>query len=139
MRVRLTRLAVLVLGLLVAACSLPPAGRLFRTSLPNAGYAPFPIVLGDETALVTGIEAAPAGGDPSGGAALRVDPEGANAFIATWMGGLCASDATLSFTRVGSGYALHLESHKPLTASCPAVGIVRDLRIRTSGAIALEL
>jgi hypothetical protein len=137
----MTRLTVLALALLVAACSLPPAGRLFRTSLSNGdGDAPLPIALGDETDLVSGIEAAPAGADaPGTGATVRADPDRTNAFIVTWMGGLCATDAALSFTRAGSGYALQLEGHQATLASCPMVGIERDLRIRTSSAVPLAL
>jgi hypothetical protein len=134
-----TRLSVLALAILVAACSLPPAGRLFRTSLPRDSYAPLPVVLGDETELVTGIEAGPAGTDPGLRATVRVDPEDGQAFIVTWMGGLCASDAALSFTRAGSGYALHLEGHEPLLGSCSMGGIGQGLRIRTSSPIPLEL
>jgi hypothetical protein len=135
------RLTVLAVAVLVAACSLPPAGRLFRTSLSNGdGYAQIPIALGDETDLVTGIEAAPAGAEaPGAGASVRADLAGTNAFIVTWMGGLCATDAALSFTRAGSGFALHLEGHQPPLASCSMVGIGRDLRIRTSTPIPLDL
>lgn len=137
----MTRWTVFALALAVTGCSMPPSGHLFRTSLSNGdGYAPVSVVLADQTDLVTGIEAAPAGRDaPPTQATIRPDPNDTTAFIVTWMGGLCASDIALSFGRTGSGYALHLEGHKPELANCSMVGIGRDLRVRTAAPISLEL
>ena len=130
------RAVSLVLAVLVAACSSPPAGRLFTTSLPTDGYAPLPVVLGDETGLVSGIEPGPAGATaPS--LEARADPAGPNGFVVGWMGGLCSSDVALSFKRTASGFAVHLEVHDKV-GSCPMVGISRDVRVKTTAPISIE-
>ncbi len=57
----------LVLAVFATACQ-QPDGQLFRTTLPTSVYRPLPVVLRDETGLVTTIEPAaldkPTFGDP---------------------------------------------------------------------------
>jgi len=131
-----TRLvAAIGLAVVLAGC-LPPAGRLFRTSLPTDSYRPLPVVLGDETGLVVRIEPGP----PVASApdtAVRGDPADPNAFVVTWLGGPCESDAALSLARSGARYALRLEVHDAF-GSCPAVGIERNLYVRTSAPISAD-
>ena len=133
---RITTIAVAV-ALLATGC-LGPSGRQFRTSLPEPGVAaPFPIVVGDETGLVVGIEPGPI--DPWARIELAVheDPTSQMAFIAVWMGGAIDDDAVLSFRRVGSGFALSLDAHRGLGNST-SEGIARSLRIVTTEPISVE-
>jgi len=119
------------LAFVVTAC-LPPRGTLFHTTLtgPDESYT-LPIALGDQTALVTGIE--PTEGDPTvSDPIVQGDPSDPNAVIVRWLGGLCDNDVALSLTSSESGYALHLEVHGKLGLGCPAVGVLRGLRIKTS-------
>ena len=134
----------LVLTCFVAACSMPPAGQLFHTTLlhrspsnPTGDY-PLPVAIGDQTELVVGIE--PAEGDQGGGPEpfVRLDPADPNALILTWVGGMCDNDAAVSFRPSGSGYALHLDVHGKLGFGCPAAGILRGLRIVASKAIEIR-
>ena len=97
-----------------------------------------PVVLGDETNLVTAIEPVPGVGDPGPEAEVRADAQGPSSFLVSWIGGLCASDLAMSFARAGSGYTLTLEGHEPLLGSCPAVGIGRGLRVTMSAPIPLD-
>jgi hypothetical protein len=91
------------------------------------------VVLGDETDLVTAIESAEEAATSSAlDLSVAADPTNPNAIIAGWLGGLCDSDATLTFGQTGSGYALHLEVHEKLGLGCPAAGIGRAVRITLS-------
>jgi hypothetical protein len=136
------RAVSVVLAIAVAAC-MSPAGRLFKTTQldispanPSGDY-PVPIVLGDETDLVTGI--GPTTVDPSYSDELAVeeDPTDPDAIIAKWLGGACEHDAALSFRPSGSGYALHLEVHRGF-GSCPADGVLRSVRIKTVKVVPLD-
>jgi hypothetical protein len=123
---------------LITACG-SPSGRQFSTTLVHtspdnpAGDYLLPVVLGDQTDLVTAIEPAE---DAATGPRLELtvigDPSDPNAIIAGWLGGLCDSDATLAFQRSVAGYALHLEVHGKLGFGCPAAGIGRAVRIKLS-------
>ncbi len=135
MRVGVAALAVVML---LGAC-LPPAGRLFHTTLIHtstdnpAGDYPLPIVLGDETGLVVAIESAgEIDSAPGLDLTVQADPSDPKAIVAIWLGGLCDNDATLSFRQSGSGYTLHLEVHGKLGFGCTAAGIGRAVRIKTS-------
>jgi hypothetical protein len=127
----------LFLTFIVAAC-LPPAGRVFQTTLLHtspsnpSGDHPLPVTLGDQTDLVVGIE--PTEGDERGGLEplVQSDPADPNALILSWLGGMCDNDAAVSFQPSGSGYALHLQVHQKLGFGCPAAGLLRGLRITTS-------
>jgi hypothetical protein len=127
------------LAALIGACG-SPAGRQFSTTLVHtsldnpAGDYLLPVVLGDQTNLVTAIESAEAAAtDPGPDLSVKVDPSDPSAIIAVWLGGLCDSDATLVFQRSDSGYTLHLEAHQKLGFGCPAAGIGRAVRIKMSG------
>jgi len=132
----------LTLALALTAC-LGPGGQLFRTTLLHlspdnpAGDLPLPVVLGDETGLVLAIE--PATGEifdikP----AVRSDPAGPNALIVSWLGGMCDSDAELLFRPHEAGYSLALTVGRKLGLGCPAAGIGRGVRIKTSAPVSPE-
>ena len=133
------RVALLV-TVVVAACSAPIPSRLFQTDLRfSEEAAPYPVVLSDETGLVTGIESAPVDlrfdyGKP----AIRADPTNSSAFILSWGGGP-GKDSALFYKAFRDGYLLRLEAHSG--SGFPVGGtlslIFRDVRIVTSSPIPL--
>ncbi len=132
----------LTLGLALAGC-LGPSGQLFRTTLLHvspdnpAGDRPLPVVLGDETGLVLGIE--PAVGEVvESNLAVRSDPADPNALIVSWFGGMCDSDAEVLFRPHEAGYSLALTVGRKLGLGCPAAAVLRGLRIRTSAPVSPE-
>ena len=141
MRITAARLLIavsLLSGAAVAACSEPSPSRQFRAVLQvSAETPPLPVVLSDETGLVTGIGSAPM--DPSAAAepAARADPTDASAFIVSWLGGACDGDAALTFKRIEGGYVLNVTVHGKVSfpGGCPASGVFRDVRIDTSSPI----
>lgn len=119
----------------LAACSDPASVRQFSDEAD-----PYPVVLDDETGLVTGIESLSF--DPYGDhgqPAVRADPTDPNAFFITWFGGP-AHDATLSFKPFQDGYLLRLEVHTNpgFPGGGLTVGIPRVVRIVTSSPIPIE-
>jgi hypothetical protein len=130
----------LLLGAAVAACS-GPASPQFRTVLQVSDEVPpLPVVLSDDTGLVTALEAAVK--DPSGqylAFAVRADPNDPNAFIASWLGGACDNDAALLFSRHEKTYLLNVAIHGKFGLGCTANGIFRDVRIVTSSPIPVDL
>lgn len=121
-----------ILTAVLAACG-PPPGALFRATLSNPnGEFPLPVALGDTSGLVVGI--GPAQIDPGAfrDAGVLADPTGPKAFILTWLGGMCDSDAALVFSPHDSGYDIRLAVQEKLGLGCPAAGIMRVLRIETS-------
>ena len=127
----------LALVVALAACSASPSGRPFGTVLRFADDgAPFPVTLSDETGLVTGIE--PAAMDlPPDHLQTRADPGDPNAFIVSWLGGACDSDAALTFSMNKGTYLLNVAVHEKFSfgGGCPAVGIPRVIRIVTSAPV----
>ena len=121
----------------VAACGAPP-GVVFRTVIPDlSGERPIPVTLGDGTGLVVGIGPAQFDSGDFRDAGVLADPTSPNAFILTWLGGMCHSDASVVFSSAGSGYDLGLAVHEKLGLGCPAAGVLRGVRIETSHRIAL--
>lgn len=128
-------------SIVLAACG-SPADRPFRTTLasPDGSY-PLPVLLGDETGLVTRIE--PAAFDSTArydlDLAAQADPTDPRAFVVTWLGGACDNDAGLSYKPGPGGYLVRLEVHgKVGLGGCIALGIPRGVRIVTSSPIALD-
>ena len=146
MRRATLRVAVSVLtvaAVAMAACSGPTSSRQFSAVLQPSDEVPsLPVVLSDETGLVTGITSAPM--DPGGEyreVVARADPTDPNAFIVSWLGGACDNDAALTFQRHEGGYVLSVAVHGKggfLGGSCTLQGIVRDLRIVTSSPIPVD-
>jgi len=121
----------------VAACE-QPTGALFQTTLANPnGEFRLPVTLADETGLVVGIGPGPFDPPNFRDAGLRADPTDPNAFILTWLGGMCDSDAALLFRATGTGHDLRVAVHEKAGFGCPAAGILRALRIETSAPIEL--
>ena len=126
----------------VAACAGPSSSRQFSAVLQVSDEVPaLPVVLSDETGLVTGIGPAPM--DPGAGhaqLAARADPPDPNAFIVSWLGGACDNDASLTFKRAEGGYLLNVAVHAKggLLGSCTLQGILRDVRIVTSSPIPVD-
>ena len=128
---------ILAMAASAAACQ-QPGGQLFRTTLPTSVYQPLPLVLRDQTGLVTGIEPAamdkPTFGDPL----VLTDPSDPDAFTVSWIGGLCEGDAALSLWRADPQYFLQLVVTPSGGTGCPMAGVVRGLRIRTSSPIPVD-
>jgi hypothetical protein len=130
-----------ILAIVLVACG-PPAGRLFQTTLvyPDGSH-PLPVTLGDRTDLVVGIE--PAARQPSAGVdpSVRSDPADSAVLIVSWLGGGCEDEAVVAFWPDDDGYWLTVASRdRPgLGGGCPAIGLPRALRIKTSEPVALDL
>lgn len=130
----------LALGVLIAACSPPPAGQLWKTTLPNSEAGGLPVVLRDETGLVTSIE--PLALDPSQVSsvpAVQADPNDPSALLVTWLG-RCDTDAELGLKRSHRGtgqYELNVSPGSPsgLGGGCAPVAVGRGIRVRTSSAV----
>jgi hypothetical protein len=126
----------------LGACSGPISRPQFSAVLRFSAEAPpLPVVLSDETGQVTGI--ASAASDPgatSPDLAARADPADPNAFIVSWLGGGCDSDASLTFKRHEADYVLNVAVHGRFAfpGGCTAEGIPRDVRIVTSSPIPLD-
>jgi hypothetical protein len=138
-RLQLMRaIAVGVLLLAAVAACLPPAGRLFRTTLSAPGQDPLPVLLGDQTDLVVGIEAAEADFSrfqPG----VQTDAADPNSLVVNWIGGMCDNDVALSFRPAGPDFELHIDTRGRIgLGGCPAAGVLRALRIRTSVPITLD-
>jgi hypothetical protein len=129
----------LLIGVAVAACAGPSASRQFRTALQYADHStPFPVVLNDETGLVTGIEPGPSDAlAQDAGPAAKADPTDANAFILSWLGGGCDNDVALWFTPGQGVYALSVEMHGGggFPGGCAGVGVPLAVRIVTSSPV----
>jgi hypothetical protein len=131
------------LGILVAAfvvACLPPSGRLFHTTLttPDGSYS-LPVTLGDQTNLVVGFEPGPTDPFPDVEPTVRSDPADPKAMILTWVGGACEDETVVVFHPGGGRYDLAVSPRGGLLGSCPAIGILRAVRIRTSEPVAMDL
>jgi hypothetical protein len=127
------------LAVVVTACG-PPSGRLFHTTLttPDGVYS-LPVTLGDQTDLVVGFEPGPTEPFPELQPAVRSDPADPNAMIVTWVGGACEDESVVVFHPGGGRYDLAVSPRGGLFASCPAIGIFRAVRIRTSEPVPIDL
>lgn len=121
-----------ILIAVLATCG-PPPGVLFNATLSNPdGEFPLPVELGDTSGLVVGIGPAQFDHGDFRDAGVLADRTSPNAFILTWLGGMCDSDAALVFSRRDSGYDIRLAVHGKPGGGCPAAGILRGLRIETT-------
>jgi hypothetical protein len=137
MRMTAATLLIVVALLSVAACS---SSRQFSAVLQVSAEAPpLPVVLSDETGLVTRIESAPMNpGVDYARPAARADLTDANAVIISWLGGACDNDASLTLKRVEEAYLLNVAVHGKFGLGCTAAGIARDVQIVTSSPIPVD-
>lgn len=136
----MSRIALgIFLAAAVAAC-VPPAGRLFHTTLttPDGSYS-LPVTLGDQTNLVVGLEPGPTEPFPDVEPTVRSDPADPKAMILTWVGGACEDESVVVFHSAGGRYDLAVSPRGGLFGSCPAIGILRAVRIRTSEPVSIDL
>ena len=135
LRLRAVLAVAATVAVVVAACGV--SGPQFSVTLQSSGEVPpLPIVLTDETGLVTRIEAAPLRDDlGSLDPAVRADPSSPTAFILGWFGGACDNDVALTFKRHENGYVLNVSTHGKLVTGCTAQAIARNVRIVTSSPI----
>ena len=126
-----------MLAVVLASCVQPPAATYTTTIANPTGELPLPVTLGDRTGLVAGIGPATFDQGDFRDAGVLADPNSPNAFILTWMGGMCDNDAAVVFSSITSGYDLHLNVHEKLGGGCPAAGVLRGLRIATTSPIAM--
>ena len=128
-----------VLAVALVACW-PPSGRLFHTTLTSSdGSYPLPVTLGDQTNLVVDIEPGPTEPFPAVEPFVRSDPANPNALILTWLGGACEDESVVVFHPGGGRYDLAVSSRGGLFGGCPAIGLLRAIRIRTSEPVAIDL
>jgi hypothetical protein len=52
--------------------------------------------------------------------------------VVNWLGGACTDDVSLYFVRIDTGFALSLRAGRPLFGSCPAIGLLRSVRVQLS-------
>ena len=131
---------VTLLAVAIAACAVPTPTRLFQTDLRPGEDPSYPVVLSDETGLVTSIElGSVTPGFDYGEPAIRADPSDPNAFIFSWGGGP-GSDAALFFKQFQDGYLLRLEAHSGsgLFGGSDLSLHLRDVRIVTSTPIPID-
>ena len=123
-------LSGVLLASLLAGCQ--PAGRIFRTTLEPSDR-PLPVILGDETGLVVGVE--PVSMDFTTWTdtpPLRADPADARAAVLSFLGGMCDQDVKLAFRLHEAVYELRVDVAQKLGLGCPAAGVMRSVRIVTS-------
>lgn len=132
-RVRL--LLAPAVALAVAACAKPP-GTLWelRISSDPPGLSNLiPVVLGDQTGLVTGLEAVVA--EPVGGlaeAAVQRDPQDGKAVILTWATGACDDETVIAFQRAAERFSLDVQVRNGFDMGCTGNLVLRGLRIQLS-------
>jgi hypothetical protein len=127
-----------IVGALLAACGQAP-GAVFQTTLSNpTGESRLPVTLADRTGLVVGIGPAEFDSTDFRDAGILADPTGPNAFIVTWLGGMCDSDTALVLSPTAAGHDLHIVVHGGF-GSCPGAGVLRGLRVETSKPLDLGL
>ena len=78
-------------------------------------------------------------GDPSVFRAQPVgvaqDPADPTSFVVAWLGGMSDRNAEILFAPIETGFHVHLQTNEKLGLGCPAGGIARALRVRTSAPV----
>ncbi len=135
------RAAALLVALLVVACG-PPAGTLFKTTLTSSdGSYPMPVTLGDTTGLVVSVEPTVLDGWPGDDPTVTTDPGDPNVIILSWLGGACEDETVVGFWPAEGRYGMYVSTRggPGLGGGCPAIGLLRAIRIRLSSPVAPHL
>jgi hypothetical protein len=125
---------VLIAATLVAGCS-TPQGTLHRTTLALDSPSRMPVVLGDLTGLVVGIEPIGANLLVTGELPVIVNDQREPAVVmVSWATGICDEETALSFRSSASGgFSLELDIRERLSVdACPVEEVIRGIRIRFS-------
>jgi len=125
-------MAGVLLSAVLVACQSPAGAQFHATVVQPDGSYPMPVVLGDETGLVTGIGSVRDGMTGGDLPAAVADPTEPTAVFVSWGTGACDSDTTLSFQGTGGSYSLDIAVHSRLSLGCTAQLLVRGLRIEFS-------
>lgn len=129
--------AFAVLAVMVGACG-KPSGTAFTTTIRTAdGDLALQVSLYDATGLVTAIDPAQVDSSQFRDAGVLVDPADPNAFILTWLGGMCDNDVELALASSGPSYDVRVAIHVKF-GSCPGAGVFRAVRIATSKPLPIE-
>jgi uncharacterized protein YcfL len=132
------RLAAALLSLLVVACGAPFA-ELHETTLPSPdGQRPLPVRLIDTSQRVVSMEpelSDHAGSDEPTLTAVQGKP---NAFVLSWIGGMCDSDVEIHFRPLESGFGLQFHTNANPGLGCPAAGIYRAIRVELTEPLSIE-
>jgi hypothetical protein len=133
------RLAATVLAFVVAACG-APAGQMHELTLrtPDGQY-PLRVRFGDTSRSVVTIQGTErldhaASNDP----AVSGVPGAPDAFVLSWIGGMCDSDALINFWPEEGGFGLQLHTNTKPGLGCPSAGIARALRVELTAPASVD-
>lgn len=107
---------------------------------PDGSY-PMPVTLGDTTGLVVSIEAVILEDWPGDGPMVTGDPADPNALILSWLGGACEDETVVGFWPIEDRFGMYVAPRGApgLGGGCPAIGLLRAVRLRLSSPVAPEL
>jgi hypothetical protein len=138
-------LATLGIGLAIVAVARLTAGPgvpTFRVEFPQGEIErPLTVVVEDHTGAVSAAErtAMPEDRDPDGNVGSSRGDGDASAVTLWWVGGACERETTVRVTtRTGGGLHVDIRSGQGLIGSCPAVGILRAIRVQFEAPIDLS-
>ena len=115
---------------------------MFRTTVASAdGSYSMPVTLGDTTGLVVSIEPIDLDTWPGDDPMVTVDPANPNALLLSWMGGACEDETVVGFWPVDDRYGMYVAPRggPAIFGGCPAIGLLRAVRITLSAPVAPEL
>jgi hypothetical protein len=120
--------AVVAMARLVAGPGVPT----FRVDFPQGQIErPMSVVVEDHDGSVTAVEraAVPDERQPEGNfGSAPISGEGSTVTV-WWVGGACERETTVRVTTRAGGLHLDIRSPRALIGSCPAVGILRAVRL----------
>ena len=132
------RFAAAALALLVLACG-PPAGQLHVITLSTPdGEHPLPVRLGDTSERIVSIEPELFDGAAANDPSVRGVAGKPNAFVLSWIGGMCDSDVVINFWPEEDGFGLQLHTNAKPGLGCPAAGIGRAIQIELSEPVSVD-
>jgi len=126
----------ILLAFFASACQ-TPAGTVFKANVTDGSHS-MPVVLGDQTGLVTAIESTTGDWSNGGLPAVRGDLDDPHAVIVSWGTGACDKASSLSFHDSDAGFRLDIQIDEGFNLTgCTADLLIRGLRVRFSKAIPL--